>query len=65
MSRNELMEILELKHKPTFRKNYLEPAIKNGWVEMTIPEAPRSKKQKYRLTHVGKTELEKIKNESK
>ncbi|MFN4915312.1 MAG: Fic family protein [Sphingomonadales bacterium] len=65
IGRNELMQILELKHNPTFRENYLDPAIKRGWIEMTIPDKPKSKKQKYRLTQLGKEEIEKIKNESK
>ena len=47
-SGNNLMELLGLRHRPTFRKNYLLPAIKAGYVEMTIPEKPNSSKQKYR-----------------
>jgi Fic family protein len=44
----ELMELLGLKHRPTFRNNYLLPALELGVVEMTIPDKPNSKKQKYR-----------------
>ena len=44
----ELMEQLNLKHRPTFRDNYLIPAIKLGLIEMTIPDKPNSNKQKYR-----------------
>ena len=65
VSRNELMQILELKHNPTFRENYLDPAMQNGWIEMTIPDKPKSKNQKYRLTKAGKSELERMKHESK
>jgi hypothetical protein len=42
------MEKLSLKHKPTFRKNYLRPALDKGLIEMTLPETPNSKNQKYR-----------------
>lgn len=42
------MERLSLKHRPTFRKNYLDPAIKLGFIEMTIPDKPKSSKQKYK-----------------
>ena len=44
----ELMELLELKHRPTFRDNYLLPALELGYIEMTIPDKPRSSKQRYR-----------------
>ena len=46
-SANELMELCGLKHKLTFRENYLKPAIRLGLVLMTSPEKPRSSKQKY------------------
>ena len=45
----ELMEELGLLHRPTFRKNYLQPAMDAGLVEMTHPESPTAKNQKYRL----------------
>lgn len=49
LTANEIMDKLNLKHKDTFRKNYLLPSISEGLVEMTIPEKPNSNKQKYRL----------------
>lgn len=48
VSGKELMERVGLKHRPTFRKNYLQPAIEYGYLEMTIPDKPNSSKQKYR-----------------
>lgn len=42
-----IMERLGLKSKETFRKHYLNPAMKLGMVEMTIPEKPRSRNQRY------------------
>ncbi len=44
---NEIMRRLGLKSKETFRKNYLNPAIKLGLISMTIPDKPRSKNQRY------------------
>ncbi|MCY4244014.1 MAG: Fic family protein [Gammaproteobacteria bacterium] len=44
----ELMAELGLSHRPTFRKNYLRPAMEAGLVEMTRPESPTAKNQKYR-----------------
>lgn len=48
-STKELMERLGLKHRPTFRDNYLLPALELGFIEMTIPDKPNSSKQKYRI----------------
>ena len=50
----ELMAALGLSHRPTFRKNYMRPALAAGFVEMTHPESPTAKNQKYRLTARGK-----------
>jgi len=47
-SNKEMMYLLELKHRPSFRDNYLLPAIKQGYIEMTKPDKPNSNKQKYR-----------------
>jgi ATP-dependent DNA helicase RecG len=41
-----------------FRKNYLLPALKAGFLEMTIPGKPQSNKQRYRLTEEGKCVVE-------
>ena len=49
LTAKEIMDKLNLKHRDTFRKNYLLPSIDKGLVEMTIPEKPKSNKQKYRL----------------
>lgn len=46
----DCMRKLGLSHRPTFRKNYLNPALEAGYVERTIPEKPNSRLQKYRLT---------------
>lgn len=48
LSASELMQKLGLSHRPTFRKNYLSPALEKGFIERTIPDKPNSKNQKYR-----------------
>lgn len=48
LSATELMKLLGLSHKPTFRKNYLTPALEQRLIERTIPDKPNSKNQKYR-----------------
>ena len=49
-----LMAELGLSHRPTFRNNYIHPAISAGLVEMTWPESPSARNQKYRLTARGR-----------
>ena len=48
LSAKEIMERLDLVHKPTFRKNYLNPALELKLIERIIPNKPSSKNQKYR-----------------
>ena len=48
LSATELMERLGLSHRPTFRKNYLNPALEQRLIERTIPDKPNSRNQKYR-----------------
>ena len=43
----ELMRALALRHAPTFRKNYLAPALNAGVIERTQPDSPRSPTQRY------------------
>lgn len=42
-----IMDLLGLKSKETFRKNYMNPALKNNLVKMTLPDKPNSKNQRY------------------
>ena len=45
----ELMQLVGLTHRATFQKNYLNPAIEAGLIKRTIPDKPKSPKQRYRL----------------
>jgi len=45
---NEIMEYLGLKHREHFRSAILKPMIEKGLLELTIPDKPKSPKQKYR-----------------
>ena len=47
-STEALMDKLSLKRKPTFRKQYLNPALEAGYVVMKHPDSPRSPKQAYK-----------------
>jgi transcriptional regulator with XRE-family HTH domain len=48
MPAKELMEGLNLRHMPNFRRNYLVPALLSKQICMTIPENPKDKRQKYK-----------------
>ena len=47
MSAFEIMDKLGLKSKDSFRDNYLNPALENGLIKMTLPDKPTSKNQMY------------------
>ena len=48
MSAKELMDELGLSHRPTFRNNYLNPALVLGVIERTMPDKPNSRNQRYK-----------------
>ena len=60
LSVSQCMESLNIKHRPTFRKNRINPALEDGLVEMTEPDSVRSPSQKYRLTKKGRLLYQKI-----
>lgn len=53
--RKELQDALGLKHDEHFRLAYLAPALAAGLIEMTIPDKPKSRLQKYRITAKGRS----------
>jgi ATP-dependent DNA helicase RecG len=57
MTRSSLQKTLNLKGRANFEDRYLKPAIALGLIEMTIPEKPKSRLQKYRLTEAGRALL--------
>ena len=46
-SLTEIMAHLGLKHRNNAKSRYIDPLIENGFLEMTIPEKPNSRNQKY------------------
>ena len=53
MGRAELQATLRLAHRPHFITSYLRPALEAGLVEMTLPDKPTSRNQRYRRTAAG------------
>ena len=60
MTRQRMQEALGLKHEDHFRHACLLPALRAGLIEMTIPDKPRSSKQRYRLTPSGSEYMKQI-----
>ena len=54
MSRDEILEALDLSDRKNLRENYLNPAFAAELIKYTLPDKPKSKHQKYRLTEKGK-----------
>ncbi len=48
MLREEIQAMLGLKDRKSFRERYLKPALEAGLIEMTLPDKPTSKVQRYR-----------------
>ena len=49
-----IREGLRLKDRTHTREAYINPALKSGFIEITIPNKPKSRLQEYRLTAKGK-----------
>jgi cell filamentation protein, protein adenylyltransferase len=54
MSRQDIQAALKLKDRKSMRERYLIPALDANLIEMTVPDKPNSRLQKYRLTAKGK-----------
>ena len=50
----DLMKAAGLTHRGSFGRVHLKPLIDGGFLEMTVPEAPNSSRQKYVLTRYGR-----------
>lgn len=53
LTRDQLQYQLKIKNRDYFRKAYINEALNKELIEMTLPEKPNSKNQKYRLTAKG------------
>ena len=54
----DLMERLKLNNRSYFTKQYLQPAVNEGFITPIYPNQPRNPKQKYYLTEKGKRFVE-------
>ena len=61
-AREELQAAAGLRDREHFRVQYLEPLIASGLLQRTIPDKPRSSRQRYRLTMPGQRFLDRQSN---
>ncbi len=50
----EIRVLVGVKHRQTFRENYLNALLAKGWLARTIPDKPKSRLQRYQTTEEGK-----------
>ena len=65
LSPSTIMLAMGLKHRHSFKTNYLRPALAKEWIEMTFPDKPNSRLQRYQLTQVGQAQAIKIQKQKK
>ncbi|MCL7463406.1 Fic family protein, partial [Pseudomonas sp. NW5] len=61
MKRSDLQRSMGLVHEEHFRQAYLKSAQEAGVIEMTVPDKPRSRLQKYHLTAKGRRLQQRLK----
>lgn len=49
-SMTKKMQLIGLKHRYYVKHSYIDPLIEDGFIEMTIPDKPNSRSQKYKRT---------------
>jgi len=54
----DIMNQLGLKHRVYVLKEYIQPLVEEGLLALTIPDKPRSSRQKYLTTEQGRNSLE-------
>ena len=59
---SEILSFMNFADRTYFRKKYMHPLLEEDILELTIPDKPNSKNQKYRLTAKGLTLKEQLKN---
>ena len=64
MNRARIQTALGLKDRSHFVEAYLGPALKAGLIEMTLPDKPQSRRQRYRRTASGEALAARLKTTS-
>lgn len=53
------------KHRTKFRNRFITPLMAKGLIEMTIPDKPNSRLQRYKVTQKGLEQLSQLQLEVK
>ena len=59
-----MLSYMNVSDRTKFRKKYIYPLLKTGVIQMTIPDKPNSRNQKYQLTAIGLELIDKLENNS-
>jgi predicted transcriptional regulator len=54
LSRKEIFAAISMNSDTRAFRRYIEPLLEGAYIEMTVPDKPNSKLQKYRITDKGK-----------
>ena len=54
LSRKYLQDASSLRDRKSFAERWLAPALEAGLIEMTIPDKPNSRVQRYKITTDGR-----------
>jgi Fic family protein len=57
LSRKDIFAALDMGGDTRAFRRHIEPLLSNGYIEMTVPDKPNSKLQKYRITEKGKAAI--------
>ena len=58
----EMLSCMNVSDRTKFRKKYIYPLLEAGAIQMTIPDKPNSRNQKYQLTIKGIELINTLKN---
>ena len=53
----EIMSLFQRANRTKFRDQVIRPLLNTGWLALTVPEKPRSSRQRYRLTEEGEKQI--------
>lgn len=60
----EILSFMGAADRTKFRRKYIYPLLESGILELTVPDKPNSRNQKYRLTPKGMSLVELLKEKS-
>ena len=60
----EMLSYMNVSDRTKFRKKYIYPLLEAGAIQMTIPDKPNSRNQKYQSTAMGLMLIDTLKNNS-